>query len=397
MLAMTQGDRSSATQANPAQWREPAPDIAIDVRGVWKVFGAREHEAFAAIQREGLNKAQVLQRFDCVVGVHDASFSVKRGEIFCLMGLSGSGKSTLLRHINRLLEPTAGSVFVDGRNVMALPEPELRTLRNRRIAMVFQDFGLMPHRSVLDNVAMALEIRGVPRNARRAAAEKALAMVELAGWGERFAHELSGGMQQRVGLARAIAAEADILLMDEPFSALDPLIRRQLQGEFMRLAAVMKKTTVFITHDLEEAVRIGHRIAVMRDGVIVQIGTPEQIVLAPADAYVADFVSGISRLNLIRAHALMQPIAAYEQTHGAVPADAAVMRDDALLSELIVHSVANADAAEGERSASLIVVTDALGARVGVVTRGDLLRAVVHDAVQRQASPTVEFLAQPPD
>ena len=397
MLAMTQGDRSSATQANPAQWREPAPDIAIDVRGVWKVFGAREHEAFAAIQREGLNKAQVLQAFDCVVGVHDASFSVKRGEIFCLMGLSGSGKSTLLRHINRLLEPTAGSVFVDGRDVMALPEPELRALRNRRIAMVFQDFGLMPHRSVLDNVAMALEIRGVPRNTRRDAAEKALAMVELAGWGERFAHELSGGMQQRVGLARAIAAEADILLMDEPFSALDPLIRRQLQGEFMRLAALMKKTTVFITHDLEEAVRIGDRIAVMRDGVIVQIGTPEQIVLAPTDAYVADFVSGISRLNLIRAHALMQPIAAYEQTHGAVPADAAVMRDDALLSELIACSVTNTDAAEGERSASLIVVTDSLGARVGVVTRGDLLRAVVHHAVQQQASPTVEFFARPSD
>lgn len=350
------------------------PDICIDVRAVWKIFGDREREAFAATRSDGLSKAQVLQRFDCVVGVQGVSFTVGRGEIFCIMGLSGSGKSTLLRHINRLLEPTSGAVLVDGQDVMALDDAHLRTLRNRRIAMVFQDFGLMPHRTVRDNVAMPLEVRGVARKARWEAAERALALVELTGWGDRFAHELSGGMQQRVGLARAIATDADILLMDEPFSALDPLIRRQLQTEFMQLAATMKKTTVFITHDLEEAVRIGHRIAIMRDGVVVQIGTPAQIVLSPADAYVAAFVAGMSRLNLLQAHSLMTPLAAYQAAHGTVAADAQEMADTTLLSHLIEQGA--------ERDAPIVIV-NGLGQRVGVITRTDLLRAVVrHDIGQ---------------
>ena len=321
-----------------------------------------------------------MQRFDCVLGVQGVSFTVARGEIFCVMGLSGSGKSTVLRHINRLLEPTSGAVWVDGQDVMALDDARLRALRNRRMAMVFQDFGLMPHRNVRDNVAMPLEVRGVARKARLEAAERALAQVELTGWGERFAHELSGGMQQRVGLARAIAADADILLMDEPFSALDPLIRRQLQTEFMQLAATLKRTTVFVTHDLEEAVRIGHRIAIMRDGAIVQIGTPEQIVLSPADAYVTDFVAGMSRLNLLRAHSLMTPLAAYEQAHGAVAADAQQMADTSLLSRLIEQATT---------SNTPIVITNGLGQRVGVITRTDLLRAVVHHEIgQGDPAPT---------
>ena len=364
----------------PQDMHSHATDVCIDVRAVWKIFGAREREAFAAIQSEGLSKQQVLQRFDCVVGVQGVSFTVARGEIFCVMGLSGSGKSTLLRHINRLLEPTSGAVWVDGQDVMALDDARLRALRNRRIAMVFQDFGLMPHRNVRDNVAMPLEVRGVARKARLEAAERALARVELTGWGERFAHELSGGMQQRVGLARAIAADADILLMDEPFSALDPLIRRQLQTEFMQLAATMKRTTVFITHDLEEAVRIGHRVAIMRDGAIVQIGTPEQIVLSPADAYVASFVAGMSRLNLLQAHSLMTPLAAYEQAHGAVAADAQLMADTSVLSRLIEQATV---------SDTPIVITNGLGQRVGVITRTDLLRAVVHHEIgQGDPAPT---------
>ncbi|HAR53186.1 MAG TPA: glycine/betaine ABC transporter, partial [Roseovarius nubinhibens] len=224
-----------------------ASDVMIDLRNVWKIFGHRSQEAMQAVRERKLTKAEVLDEFDCVVGVADASFQVKKGEIFCVMGLSGSGKSTLVRHINRLLEPTAGQVIVDGQDVTALRPKELADMRNRKIAMVFQDFGLMPHRSVRDNVAMPLEIRGVAQNARWQAAQNALDLVELSQWGDKYAHELSGGMQQRVGLARAIAADAKVLLMDEPFSALDPLIRRQLQDEFIALASQMGKTTVFIT------------------------------------------------------------------------------------------------------------------------------------------------------
>ncbi len=337
----------------------------IDAAGVWKVFGERAEEALEAIRRDGLTKAQVLDRFDCVVGVADASFQVARGEIFCVMGLSGSGKSTLVRHINRLLRPTAGRITVAGRDMTALSHAELLEVRNRQIAMVFQDFGLMPHRSVRDNVAMPLEIRGLSPNQRWTAAQDALDMVELSAWGDRFAHELSGGMQQRVGLARAIAADADVLLMDEPFSALDPLIRRQLQDQFMTLASKMNKTTVFITHDLDEAVRIGDRIAIMRDGVIVQTGTPEEIVMQPADGYVADFVAGISRINLIRAHSLLTPMEAYQ---GEVPQDAHHMPEDATLKELIAVSA--------EQSAP-IVIDAPDGTQMGIVTKNDLLKGVV--------------------
>ncbi|MEL0024483.1 MAG: betaine/proline/choline family ABC transporter ATP-binding protein, partial [Alphaproteobacteria bacterium] len=261
--------------------------------------------------------------------------SVKPGEIFCVMGLSGSGKSTLVRHINRLLEPTSGQIIVDGRDVLQYSPQELQDYRNKKIAMVFQNFALLPHRSVLDNIAMPLEIRAINKNQRLAKAEEVLEMVELGGWGNKFAHELSGGMQQRVGLARALAADPDVLLMDEPFSALDPLIRRQLQDEFIRLSAVMKKTTVFITHDLDEAVRVGERIAIMRDGKIVQIGTPEEIITAPADDYVTDFVAGISRLKVVRAKTLMQSAAKIESQHGPVSDDWPSVAEDENLTEII--------------------------------------------------------------
>ena len=211
------------------------------------------------------------------------------------MGLSGSGKSTLVRHINRLLEPTTGEVYVNDQNILKISEQEIQRFRNETIAMVFQNFALMPHRSIYDNVAMPLEIRGMNKNKRTAIAEETLDMVDLKGWGNKFVHELSGGMQQRVGLARALAADTDILLMDEPFSALDPLIRRQLQDEFMDISRKMQKTTLFITHDLDEAMKIGHRIAIMRDGKIIQIGKPRDIVLNPADDYIRDFVSSIPK------------------------------------------------------------------------------------------------------
>lgn len=340
----------------------------IEAEGVWKIFGARAAEALEAIRKEGHSKAQILEQYDCVIGVADASFKVQQGEIFCVMGLSGSGKSTLVRHINRLLTPTAGRIIVNGQDIMALNEAELLDVRNRQIAMVFQDFGLMPHRSVRDNVAMPLEIRGQSQNQRWAAAQNALSMVELAAWGDKFAHELSGGMQQRVGLARAIAADADVLLMDEPFSALDPLIRRQLQDEFSSLALKMNKTTIFITHDLDEAARIGDRIAIMRDGVIVQTGTPEEIIMKPADSYVSDFVAGISRINLIRAHSLMTPLEQFTAQGATVPADAARMNDNTTLKEMI-------DAATHHDGPIIIETND--GTTLGIVTKNDLLKGVV--------------------
>jgi len=339
----------------------------IDVANVWKLFGARSAPALEAIRREGLGKAEVLERFDVVVGVADVSLQVERGEIFCIMGLSGSGKSTLVRHFNRLLDPTAGSITIEGTDVTALAPKALREFRNRKIGMVFQNFALLPHRSVIDNVAMPLEIRGIDKNARLRQAAAILDVVDLGAWGNKFAHELSGGMQQRVGLARALAADPDVLLMDEPFSALDPLIRRQLQDEFVRLSHSLHKTTIFITHDLDEAVRVGHRIAIMRDGRVVQIGTAEEIVMHPADDYVASFVAGISRLKVLRAHAVMQPLEAWQA--GGRPLDATTARCDEneVLSVLIRLAI--------DDDAPIVIESD--GRDVGVVTRRDILRTVI--------------------
>jgi glycine betaine/proline transport system ATP-binding protein len=288
----------------------------IEVKHVWKIFGPRAKDVMATVEKESLSKSEILERFGCGVGVVDASFSVAESEVFCIMGLSGSGKSTLVRLINRLIEPTAGQILVEGEDVMAANEDELRRLRAERIGMVFQNFALLPHRTVLENVAMPLEVKKMPRGQRREIARKALNLVGLSDWEYRYAHELSGGMQQRVGIARAMASSPAILLMDEPFSALDPLIRRQLQGEFIELSKTTKTTTIFITHDLEEAIRVGHRIAIMKDGVLVQTGTPEDIVFNPVDDYVADFVSGISKVRLLTAGRIMVPVAEYERRHG---------------------------------------------------------------------------------
>ncbi|GAA0415468.1 glycine betaine/L-proline ABC transporter ATP-binding protein [Cocleimonas flava] len=350
------------------QQKQEFQDEVIRLNNVWKIFGAQQEKAMSAVKKHGLSKAEVLEEFDCVVGVANASFSVKRGEIFCIMGLSGSGKSTLVRHVNRLLTPTSGEVVVSGLDILSLNDRELLKVRNEKIAMVFQNFGLLPHRSVRDNVAMPLEIRGLSQNARWKAAEEALALVELSEWKDKFAHELSGGMQQRVGLARALAADADVLLMDEPFSALDPLIRRQLQDEFMRLAHKMRKTTLFITHDLEEAVRIGDRIAIMKDGVIVQTGTPEEIIMNPSDEYVMEFVAGISRINLIRAHSLAKSRKEYEAKHGVLPEDVLTVSGDETLKQIIVKATGT----EGP-----ILVQDEDIGTSGVITKNDILNGVI--------------------
>ncbi len=293
----------------------------IECRHLWKVYGDRAEAAMQAVLSEGLNKDEVRDRFGCVLGVRDASFHVAKGEIFCIMGLSGSGKSTLVRHINRLIEPTAGEIHVAGLRVDQLDEPRLRQLRAETIGMVFQHMALWPHRTLAQNVAFGLEVRGASAEAQREAAEKALGAMGLDGWADHYPDQLSGGMQQRVGLARALAADPQILLMDEPFSALDPLIRRQLQDQFLELSQTVRKTTVFITHDLDEAIRMGDRIAIMNDGVIVQIGTPEDIVTKPVDGYVAEFVKGISRVNLVRAATIMAPMNGHASTAKKVRPD----------------------------------------------------------------------------
>lgn len=346
---------------------EPTREDVIRCEGIWKIFGDKSQQAMEAVRREGLTKREIHDRFDCVVGVQDASFTVGRGEIFCIMGLSGSGKSTLIRHINRLIEPTSGKVIIDGQNVNAMNATELRALRAEKIGMVFQSMALMPHRTVRDNVAFSLEVRGVDEATRAQTAARAIEMVDLNGWDRKYPDELSGGMQQRVGLARALAADPTILLMDEPFSALDPLIRRQLQGTFMELSAELHKTTVFITHDLDEAIRIGDRIAIMKDGVLVQIGTPEEIVTKPADGYVADFVAGISKLDLVTAARIMQPLAAYEQANGPQSTTSWPVGKPADNLNQLVDLAVDTD--------HPILIADQ-GQPIGVVTKRALLRGI---------------------
>ena len=344
----------------------------IEIQNISKIFGNTSAEALEAITKKNISKQDALEKYNSVIGVSDVSFDINPGEIFCVMGLSGSGKSTLVRHINRLLEPTLGKILIDGQDVMALNKNELQEFRNKKIGMVFQNFALMPHRSVIDNIAMPLEIRGVNKNNRYGKANEILNIVELTGWGNKYAHELSGGMQQRVGLARALAADPEILLMDEPFSALDPLIRRQLQIEFIKLSKKLKKTTVFITHDLDEAVKVGHRIAIMRDGKVIQVGTPEEIVMKPEDDYVADFVKGISRLEVVKANSIMIPLDEYSKSNGDIPEDAIRMNEGDVLSSLIENSVS---------SDIPIVITNSAGQDVGVISHKDLLVSIVegHD------------------
>ena len=343
-------------------------EAAIQIQNVWKIFGNTSQDALDAIQNKKISKQEALEKYNSVIGVSNVSFDVNKGDIFCVMGLSGSGKSTLVRHINRLLEPTSGKILINNQDVMQFDKENLQELRNKKIGMVFQNFALMPHRSVLDNIAMPLEIRGVSKNDRLDAANNILNIVELQGWGNKYAHELSGGMQQRVGLARALAADPEFLLMDEPFSALDPLIRRQLQSEFIKLSKQMKKTTVFITHDLDEAVRVGHRIAIMRDGEVVQIGTPEEIVVNPSDEYVADFVKGISRLKVVQAKTIMQSIEEYKKTFGDNLINNERVNENDILSKLIETSVSEDKP---------IIVTNNDNLEVGIITQSDLLKAVV--------------------
>ncbi|MGW7297717.1 quaternary amine ABC transporter ATP-binding protein [Streptomyces sp. NPDC054829] len=299
------------------------PVFAVD--GLWKVFGPKASHVPANPELAALDPAELRARTGCTAAVRDVSFDVRKGEVFVVMGLSGSGKSTLVRCLTRLIEPTAGTIAIDGEDVRAMDKSRLRELRRHRAAMVFQHFGLLPHRTVLDNVAYGLEIQGIGKAERRARAAEVVAKVGLEGMEQRRPSQLSGGQRQRVGLARALAVDPEVLLFDEPFSALDPLIRRDMQEEVVRLHREEGRTMVFITHDLSEALKLGDRIALMRDGRVVQLGTPEEIVGSPADDYVREFVRDVPRDQVLTVHTAMRPATADEAGNGpAIPPTATI-------------------------------------------------------------------------
>ncbi|WP_338694651.1 glycine betaine/L-proline ABC transporter ATP-binding protein [Streptomyces sp. Q6] len=330
----------------------------LEAEDLYKVFGRRPDEAVENLRR-GADREE-LRADGTTAAVIDASFTVEPGQIFVVMGLSGSGKSTLLRMLNGLLEPTAGHVRFDGQDLTQLSARELREVRSKKISMVFQHFALFPHRSVLENAGYGLEVQGVPRAERDKRAHEALELAGLKGWEKSFPDELSGGMQQRVGLARALATDADLLLMDESFSALDPLIRRDMQDQLLDLQKTLKKTIVFITHDLNEAMRLGDRIAVMRDGRIVQIGSAEDILVTPANDYVASFTQDVDRSRVLTAGAIM---ATPEKGYAASDAPATVTEDTPIIDLFTPCAT----------SETPVAVTGEGGELVGVVPRERLL------------------------
>ncbi len=345
----------------------PAPEAgdgapALCVRGLWKVFGPGAEKLIGTPDLE-LSRQELQAKSGHVIGVRDVSFDVAPGEVFVVMGLSGSGKSTLVRLLTRLIQPTAGTVLLHDEDLTAMGETELRDIRRRKISMVFQHFGLLPHRKVIDNIAFGLEVRGEDRTARRTRAQEMVDLVGLTGNEQSYPDQLSGGMQQRVGLARALANNPDVLMFDEPFSALDPLIRRDMQKEVIRLHDEVGKTMVFITHDLDEALKLGDRILIMRDGAIVQVGPPDEIIGAPADDYVRDFVAEVPKAHVLTLRWVMRPPSSPDEGAGVPP-----VRDTTIVREAARAVLA----AEGP-----VRVVDAAGTVVGVVDDEDILRVVV--------------------
>lgn len=333
----------------------------ISCKNIWKVFGAHPERTLASIDRS-LSRSEVQEQTGHVVAVKDVSFEVQKGECFVVMGLSGSGKSTLVRCISRLIEPTAGEVIIDGVDVTKMPQKELLELRRHKMAMVFQHFGLFPHRKVIDNISFGLEVRGMNRLDRTEKAMEMLELVGLSGWDQHYPRELSGGMQQRVGLARAMAVDPEILIFDEPFSALDPLIRREMQDELLSLQDKLHKTMVFITHDFLEAIKMGDHIAIMKDGEISQIGTPEEIVANPADDYVREFTEDVPRYKVLSAGKVMRATEGKTVPAGVEPALSSAKIDS------LIERVANSDE-------PLPVVNEA-GAMIGEIDRSIIMRAM---------------------
>ena len=312
----------------PTHHRASNGEAALEVDSLWKIFGGKADKIIGTPDAD-LSRKELQAKTGCVMAVKDVSFEVAPGEVFVVMGLSGSGKSTLVRLLTRLIEPTAGSVRIAGEDITSADEGSLRELRRKHVAMVFQHFGLLPHRQVIDNIAFGLEVRGEDKGVRRDRAQEMVDLVGLSGYERSYPDQLSGGMQQRVGLARALAADPEVLMFDEPFSALDPLIRRDMQNEVIRLHHEVGKTMVFITHDLAEALKLGDRILIMRDGEIVQVGTPDEVVGAPADDYVKDFVSDVPKSHVLTLRWVMREPKPGEAVAGpALQADT-IVRDAA--------------------------------------------------------------------
>lgn len=346
----------------------------IRLNNVYKIFGPQPRGRAFELVRAGIGKDEVLRRSGHVVGLNDVNFSVNRGEIFVVMGLSGSGKSTAIRTVNKLHKVTSGEVWVDGTDVQTLSGPRLQAFRREKLGMVFQHFALFPHRNVIDNVGYGLKVQKIPKKQRDAAALESLALVGLEPYAHYAPSELSGGMQQRVGLARALATDPDILLMDEAFSALDPLIRRQMQDEMMEIQSKVHKTILFITHDLNEALRIGDRVCIMKDGEVVQIGTPEEILTEPATGYVAEFVQDVDQGRVIEVNEVMVP---------PQPVDASASLSEALIGL-------------GDRAGAFAV--DDEGCPTGCLPTGEAVRAFGADRDGTVASAlTTDFAQTPPD
>lgn len=339
-------------------------ETCISVNSLWKVFGDNPERVMTP-NYASRSKADIQEELGCVVALQDVSFDVSRGEIFVVMGLSGSGKSTLVRCLIRLIEPTAGEIKIDGENILDYSDRELTEFRRHKSAMVFQHFGLMPHRTIIENAAWGLEIRGVSKKERFDLARESLELVGLKGWENAYTTELSGGMQQRAGLARALTVNPEILLMDEPFSALDPLIRREMQDELLNLQQRIQKTIIFITHDLDEALKLGNRIAIMRDGKIIQLATPEEIVENPADDYVQDFIRDVSKTKVLGAGSIMQePEAVVFGSQGP----------DAALQVMQSSNVSYASVLDSDRNLIGVITADqvASAAQRGVTSLQDL-------------------------
>jgi len=343
-----------------AQQDSSSKEAALSVAALWKIFGNRADRIIGTPDAD-LSRKDLQAKTGCVMAVKDVSFEVVPGEVFVVMGLSGSGKSTLVRLLTRLIEPTSGRVVINGDDVTAASEEHLREMRRHHVAMVFQHFGLLPHRRVIDNVAYGLEIRGEGKVERFARAQEMIDLVGLSGNESSYPDQLSGGMQQRVGLARALAVDPQLLIFDEPFSALDPLIRRDMQNEVIRLHEEVGKTMVFITHDLQEALKLGDRILIMRDGEIVQVGTPDEVVGAPADDYVKDFVSEVPKSHVLTLRWVMRDPRPGESLEGPV------MQSDRILK----------DAAREVLDAEHPVRVYAGEEFLGVVDDEDILRVVV--------------------
>ena len=358
--------------------------IAVEARNIFKVFGRKPQDAVRRL-RQGASRKDVAGLG--TAAVIDAGLTVRRGEIFVVMGLSGSGKSTLIRILNGLLEPTAGEVEIMGTTITGLAGAKLRAVRQQHVSMVFQHFALLPHRTVLDNIAYGLEVRGMSAADRRERAAEVLELVGLGGWGDKLPGELSGGMQQRVGLGRALAADTDVLLMDEAFSALDPLIRREMQEQLLELQSSLGKTIVFITHDLNEAMFLGDRIAVMRDGRIVQTGTPEEILTDPANDYVASFVQDVDRARVLTAASVMEPARALVTVAGGPRAAMRTMRDLQTSAAFVVGQGRRLLGAVRDRDVMRQVrdgqgdLTEAIDEHIATVSRDEVLSELVEPSV----------------